>query len=539
MEGYVIKVNDSYKDMMGYNEDELRKLKYDDFTPEKWHAFERKIITEQVLDKGYSDLYEKEFIRNDGTIIPVELSVYLIKDAQGSNSGMRAIVKDITDRKQAEDKVRKAYAEVEKKVEERTIELSVANADLAAKIAEHKRAEKALQESEKKFRAIYENIQDVYYQTDMEGKLVMISPSVSASYGFDNPEKLIGCDIAESFYYHPEERKKTMEEIMKTGCVKNFQVTLKRRDGTPVPTEINAHIIYDEVGNIAGTEGIARDVSEQKQAEGALRNSEERYSSIVENSLNAIIVYEQKDILFANEAFFKVFGYDRKELEGIVVDDILSAEVVEATAELRRRRMAGVTKKSTVYETKARRKDGEIFYIEISVCLVPYRNKLFCMAFLSDIDRRKQAENELANKTKSLEETNVALNILLKKRERDKKDIEERVVSNVKMMVEPYLRHLRKKDLDNGQITAMDLIESGLNEIVSSFSVKLSSKHLGLTPGELRVAYLIKEGKRTKDIADLLNLSTKTIEGFRKNLRKKFGLTNTKMNLRTHLISIQ
>ena len=86
---------------------------------------------------------------------------------------------------------------------------------------------------------------------------------------------------------------------------------------------------------------------------------------------------------------------------------------------------------------------------------------------------------------------------------------------------------------------AMDLIESGLNEIVSSFSVKLSSKHLGLTPGELRVAYLIKEGKRTKDISDLLNLSNKTIEVYRKNLRKKFGLTNTKTNLRTHLLSIQ
>jgi len=106
-------------------------------------------------------------------------------------------------------------------------------------------------------------------------------------------------------------------------------------------------------------------------------------------------------------------------------------------------------------------------------------------------------------------------------------------------LVEPYLKELKDSRVDQRQIVFLGLLESGLKNILSSFSSKLSSKYLGLTPGELQVAYLIKEGKRTKEIAELLNLSGKTIEDYRKNLRKKLGIRNMKVNLRTHLLSIQ
>jgi DNA-binding NarL/FixJ family response regulator len=82
-------------------------------------------------------------------------------------------------------------------------------------------------------------------------------------------------------------------------------------------------------------------------------------------------------------------------------------------------------------------------------------------------------------------------------------------------------------------------VESGLKEIVSPFSQRLTSKYVGLTPGELEVAYLVKEGKRTKDIAEVLNLSDKTIEDYRKQLRSKLGITNQRINLRTYLLSLQ
>ena len=156
----------------------------------------------------------------------------------------------------------------------------------------------------------------------------------------------------------------------------------------------------DELDQLAASfnrmrEKLARDISERKRAEEALRKSEERYSSIVQNSLNAIIIYRQEEILFANEPFFNIFGYGPKELEGMAVDDILAPEVAEDVAELRRRRMAGEIEKAIVYESKGRRKDGEIFAMEISVSLITYHGEKCCMAFLSDISGRKQAEEAL------------------------------------------------------------------------------------------------------------------------------------------------
>jgi len=153
-------------------------------------------------------------------------------------------------------------------------------------------------------------------------------------------------------------------------------------------------------------------------------------------------------------------------------------------------------------------------------------------------ERLKMKERELRNKTTELGETNVALNILLKKREQDKEELGARVLSNLKTMVKPSLERLKSSGLSQRQVVLMGLIESGLDNIVSSFSVQLSSKYLCLTPAELQVAYLVKEGKRTKEIAELLNLSSKTIEDYRKGLRGKLGIKNMKVNLRTHLLTM-
>ena len=140
---------------------------------------------------------------------------------------------------------------------------------------------------------------------------------------------------------------------------------------------------------------LKMEIEERKRTEEALGQSEERYRILVENSLNAIILYEQEKILFANKTFYNIFGYDSGELEGLTVDDILAPEVAEYVSEHRRRRLAGEIEKTAVYETKGRRKNGEIFDMEISVCLVAYQNKQCCMAFLSDISGRKKAEEAL------------------------------------------------------------------------------------------------------------------------------------------------
>jgi DNA-binding CsgD family transcriptional regulator/putative methionine-R-sulfoxide reductase with GAF domain len=151
----------------------------------------------------------------------------------------------------------------------------------------------------------------------------------------------------------------------------------------------------------------------------------------------------------------------------------------------------------------------------------------------------KVRERELEMRADDLEELNTALRVLLRKRDEDKADLEEKVLSNMKELVEPYVERLMKSGLNERQKAYASILESNLKDIISPFARKLSSKYLNLTPSEIQIADLVKHGKRTKEIAELLNLSAKTIESHRKNIRTKLGLKNKKANLRTHLAGLQ
>jgi PAS domain S-box-containing protein len=109
MTGTIREFNQAYQDMLGYSEDEIYSLKYTDITPEQWHSFEAKIVETQVTTRGYSDIYEKEYIRKDGTVFPVELRTYLIQDEHDFPTGMWSFVRDVTSRKKTEEVIRRNY----------------------------------------------------------------------------------------------------------------------------------------------------------------------------------------------------------------------------------------------------------------------------------------------------------------------------------------------------------------------------------------------------------------------------------------------
>jgi DNA-binding NarL/FixJ family response regulator len=154
------------------------------------------------------------------------------------------------------------------------------------------------------------------------------------------------------------------------------------------------------------------------------------------------------------------------------------------------------------------------------------------------LERRvEERTRELRIKSENLEEMNTALKVLLKKREEDKNELEEKVIYNVKELILPFLEKLKRSKLDHRQQTCVDIIASNLNDIVAPFAKTLSTRYLNLTPSEIQIANLVKHGKTTKDIADLLNLSTRTIESHRDSIRQKLGIKNKRANLRTHLMS--
>ena len=151
----------------------------------------------------------------------------------------------------------------------------------------------------------------------------------------------------------------------------------------------------------------------------------------------------------------------------------------------------------------------------------------------------KQREEEVRIKTTGLDELNAALRVLLKRRDDDKTELEEKILVNVKQLVIPLLEEVKKRRLDSEQMGYLDMLESNLNDIISPFLRNLSTKYVNLTPTEIRVAYLIKEGRTTKEIAEVMALSPRTIETHRKKIRTKLGLDKSKENLRSHLMPFQ
>jgi DNA-binding CsgD family transcriptional regulator len=116
--------------------------------------------------------------------------------------------------------------------------------------------------------------------------------------------------------------------------------------------------------------------------------------------------------------------------------------------------------------------------------------------------------------------------------------MEDNILTNVKQKIEPYFKKVRETKLNDEQKAILVILESYINEIVSPFVRKMSKKYLKLTPSEIEVANLIRHGFNSKEIADIMNLSPRTIYNYRENIRKKFGLENKKTDLRSHLLSL-
>ena len=134
---------------------------------------------------------------------------------------------------------------------------------------------------------------------------------------------------------------------------------------------------------------------------------------------------------------------------------------------------------------------------------------------------------------------NAALRVLLKKRENDRIELEEKVQLNVKELIEPYIDNLQKTPLSARQTTLLGIISENLAEIISPFARKFASIKYKLTPQEMQIASLVRQGKTTKEIAETMSLSKRTIEFHRTKIRDKIGLQSKKESLQAHLLSLK
>ena len=468
---------------------------------------------------------------------------YPVKDATGKIIGAIEVALDITDRKRTEEKLCNSRNNLEQRVKERTAELIAANKELRRQIEERKRAEAALRESEKKYRTLLETTSEGCWMIDPENKTVEVNKSLCNMLGY-RQEEMVGKTPFD--FVDDENRKIFMDQTSKISRTdhRSYEITLKKKNGQDLQTYFNATTIRDESGALKGAFALVTDNTERKQAERELLEREQIMRAVLAASPVGIALIRNRIVAQANRAMNRIWGYPYGFLLG------KSTEVLYPNAEEYHRvgrEFYSEIEKNGVgnLETRWLTQNGtEIQCFLQGSPLDPSDLSKGVIVAAMDITERKRAEKalkqrgmELEIKTMSLKEANTALKVLLKQREEDKMELEEKVVLNVRELILPYVEKLKMKKLGEKQRAYLNVIESNLNDIVSPFVHALSSKLIKLSPTELQVTHLIKQGNTTKEIANIMNLATSTIDFHRNNIRKKFGIKNKKTNLRTYLLS--
>lgn len=298
---------------------------------------------------------------------------------------------------------------------------------------------------------------------------------------------------------------------------------------------------------------VTQDLFELKKAQEALKKERDYFKNVLDNSADAIGIVDHKGRFIRwNTRAEELFGYSFQELKGKSAFE-LYADRHKLGDMLRELRAKGYVRD---YEIEIRRKDGRILPFGMSISLLRDNGaKIGSVCVARDLSQIKQVQEELrrtnerleqlvqertaelTRTNKKLEETNTALNVLLEKKDENKRISEENMVFNAKQMVAPFLEKLRESGLEEGQKVYIDIVRSNLEEIITPLFKDLSRRH-GFTPTELQLVDLIKQGKETKEIAQLLGLSKRTIDTHRHNIRKKLGLLNKTVNLQAYLSSL-
>jgi PAS domain S-box-containing protein len=298
-------------------------------------------------------------LRADGDVFPGEISI-----SQFEVSGQRfytAIVRDVTEREQAEE---------------------------------------AFRQAEQKYRNIFENAVEGIHQTTPEGKYISANPAAARILGYESPEELMSSvdDLNTQFYVEPGRREEFVALMELQNAVSNFESEVYRKDGSRVWVSENVHTVRDEHGNLLYYEGTTEDITERKRAQVALRESEARYRDIFDGVQEAIFV-ETLDgrILAANERACEMYGYSREELLTKTVADLVPKN--HPILWVRDEQPALTT---TSMESLNLRANGEIFPIEISGHYQIINGERVVLVVARDITERKRAEEKIKRQVEYL-----------------------------------------------------------------------------------------------------------------------------------------
>lgn len=440
--------------------------------------------------------------------------------------------------------------------------------ELEKSASDRRELEEILRLSESRFRRLAENAHDMIYRMSLpDGRYEYVNPASYKITGYTPQEHYDGSVRVEKVI-HPdflEYFKQQWDNLLKGEMPPYYEYKIIRKNGEERYLYQRNVLICNENNEPIAIEGIVTDVTYLKQAEQELRESKEKYKEIFMGSIQGMYrVTPEGRFINANPAAARILGYDSPEELMNTITDVASQ--IYAYPEDRLRAMDLMRKHGYIknFEVQCRHKNGSIVWVLFNARIVrdSKGNILFHEGTSQDINELKKAEEEIRQyrnnleamvkertealmkiqedlevKSKTLEELNAALKVLLQQREEDKKKLEERVLSNVKRLVMPYIEKMKHSRLDPQILNNLNIVEANLNEIISPFLHTI--KQLNLTPRETQIASLIKDGKSTKEIAEIIGIATSSVDSCRNSIRTKLGIINKKVNLQSYLQSIK
>lgn len=282
--GEFIDFNQAYCDMLGYSRAELlQKGNIYTITPTKWHQWQRsEIWNEDFFKRGSSGVYEKEYIRKDGSIFPVEIRAFVVYDQEGNISHLWGITEDISDRKSFE---------------------------------------KAIKESRLKFQTIIQELLEGFFSATPEGKLLEYNREFTRIMKLDPATDHSGINLRD-FWQDPGERTAYLDQLTRNGFIRNYEIRARKSDGEKCTLRANGRLIRDEKGNPLRLEITFLDITAEARARKALMESEHRFHELFDNMHGCVAVYRATgqgndfDILDFNKSAQKVEKVKKSEVIG-------------------------------------------------------------------------------------------------------------------------------------------------------------------------------------------------------------------------------
>ena len=474
-------------------------------------------------------------------------------DTLVSSASNGVILRDVTTEKRAEEALQKTHDELEQRVKERIAELVLINENLQKEIVDHQHAEAEFVKSKAMFKAVVESLPFDVFVLDTDNRYILQNSICEKNWGNlmgKYPEDVPVNENTKKMWLENNHRALSGETV--TGEVAYDRLNGEKSYYYNIITPIR------DGEEIFGILGMIINISKLKRAEEAVRESRERFRNLTEMTSDWIWEVDNNGYYtYASPKIYDILGYKAEEIIGKTPFDLMPTEEADRVFKIFNAIRAS-QQPFHCLENINRHKKGHSMVLETSGIPIFDSDGELCgyRGIDRDTTQRKQIEEELQKahdelekrveertreliiQKSNLEEANIALQVLLDKRQEDKNEIEGNVLTNVKEIIIPYLKKMEKTKLDDQQKTFLNIIESNIYEIISPFTRKMSKKYLNLTPAEIQVANLIRYGANSKEIADIMGLSPRTIYNHRKSIRKKLGLKNNKTNLRSHLLSV-